>query len=294
MFITPMKNSQEQFRLAVDRIEKFSPAPAILARSLTLLRDPHSDIADIAKLVGSDPSITADLIRCANSVFYGSGEPNQTIGEAIQKIGSNETIRLLNLAVTRVVAKQHLGCYGISADDFWAESLFNGLFLRNLTSAAGRGDAEQAYTVGLLRFLGRLAINQAIEDHGGGLFWGGNEPISAWEQQSVGFVQAQAGATLLGKWKFSAEMIHAIGGQDDPASLPEPSWLAEALQFTSRLFPQGLGVQMQPAPVERALAEPACARFVAMCSLSAEQIQGIVETTFDDYSRTRRMIDPAV
>jgi HD-like signal output (HDOD) protein len=289
-----MKNSQEQFRLAIAKIEKFSPAPAILARALMLLRDPHSDIADIAKLVGSDPSITADLIRCANSVFYGTGEPNRTIGEAIQKIGSNETIRLLNLSVTRVVSKQHLGCYGISADDFWAESLFNGLFLRNLSSASGQGDAGQAYTVGLLRFLGRLAINQAIEDLGGGLYWIGNETLSEWEQQSVGFVQAQAGATLLQKWKFSDDMVQAIAGQDDPSALSTPSWLAEALQFTSHLFPQGRGVQLQPSPVDVILAEPASIRFIATCGLSASQIEGIVETTFEDYSRTRRMIDPAV
>ncbi len=294
MFVTPMKNSQEQFRIAIARIEKFSPAPAILARALTLLRDPHSDISDIAKLVGSDPSLTADLIRCANSVFYGTGEPNQTIAEAVQKIGSNETIRLLNLAVTRVVAKKHLGCYGISADNFWAESLFNGLFLRNLASATGRAEADQAYTVGLLRFLGRLAINQAIEDNGGGLFWLGQESISAWEQESVGFVQAHAGATLLGKWKFSDDMVQAIAGQDDPSSLPAPNWLAEALQFNSLLFPQGLGVALQPPALDESLAAPACVQFMERYALSAAQITGIVETTFEDYSRTRRMIDPAV
>jgi HD-like signal output (HDOD) protein len=185
-------------------------------------------------------------------------------------------------------------CYGISADDFWAESLFNGLFLRNLTSASGRGDAEHAYTVGLLRFLGRLAINQAIEDLGGSLFWTKSEPISEWEQQSVGFVQAQAGAILLGKWKFSEDMVQAIAGQDDPSALPKSNWLAEALQFTSRLFPQGLGVKMQPASLDVVLAEPAHARFIKTCSLSTTQIEGLIETTFEDYSRARRMIDPAV
>ena len=89
-------------------------------------------------------------------------------------------------------------------------------------------------------------------------------------------------------------MVQAIAGQDDPSSLPAPNWLAEALQFSSRLFPQGLGGQMQPAPVAVVLAEPASARFIETCGLSAGQIEGIIETTFEDYRRTRRMIDPAV
>ena len=198
------------------------------------------------------------------------------------------------MAVTQIVAKQHLGSYGISADIFLAESLFNGIFLRNLASATGRADADLAYTVGLLRFLGRLAINQAIEDLGGGLFWLGNESISDWEQQSVGFTQAQAGATLLEKWKFGDDMVQAIAGQDAPALLPKPSWLAEALHFTSALFPQGLGVQMQPPSIDTALATPECTRFLASCNMSAAQIQDIIDTSRDDYSRTRRLIDPAV
>lgn len=289
-----MKTSQELLRCAITRIEKLSSAPAILARAMIVLRDPHSDIESIAKLVGADPSLTADLIRCANSVFYGNGEPLQTLGAAVQRIGSTETIRLLQLAVTRVLSKRHLCCYGISAEDFWAESLFNGLFMRNLASASGLADADQAYTVGLLRFIGRLAIDQAIDDLGGGLFWSRTGSISDWELQSVGFGQAEAGAILLGKWKFSEDMIQAIGGQTEPAQLTTPSWLANALYFSSRIFPQGMGAQLQPLTSDVAFATAHSVEFMETCGLSVAQVEGIVETTGDDYNRTRRMIDPAV
>ena len=286
-----MKTIQEQFLIAIARIEKFSPAPLILAKAMKLLRDPQSDIDSIAALIGSDPSLTADIIRCANSAYYGSSEPIQSIDQALQKIGFRETIHLLNLAVARIAAGRDLGSYGISADDFWAESLFNGLFLRNLAAATGQADADEAYTVGLLRFIGRLAINQAIHDLGGGLFWpGGTKTIADWEVESVGFIQAQAGAILLAKWQFPEEMIQAIAGQDAPAHLRENNWLAEALHFSSGLLPQGLGVTFQSALTEAAPLPPSSDDFAKKCNLTPEEVEALIAATRQDYDHIRQHI----
>lgn len=283
-----MKSNQEQFLLAIARIEKFSPAPMILAKAMRLLRDPMADIPSIASLVSRDPSLAADILRCANSAYYNTGEPAQTIDLAVQRIGFRETVNLLNVAVSRVASDRDLGSYGISADDFWAESLFNGLFLRNLAKVTGKVDADEAYTVGLLRFIGRLAIDQVIQDHGGGLFWQGEETIAAWEQQSVGFVQAQAGAILLAKWHFPEEMVQAIAGQDAPAQLSRSNWMAEALEFATILLPQGIGV-----PLHIALAEsiPTVARiktFMTHSDLSPGQVESVIASTRFDCDQIRQ------
>ena len=260
----------------------------ILAKAMKLLRDPMADIPSIAALVSNDPALAADILRCANSAYFNTGESAQTIDHAVQRIGFRETVNLLNVAVSRVTSKRDLGSYGISSDDFWAESLFNGLFLRNLAKKTGKADAEEAYTVGLLRFIGRLAIDQVIQDHGGGLFWHGAETITKWEKDSVGFVQAQAGAILLGKWHFSDEMIQAIAGQDAPAQLGRPNWMAEALEFASILLPQGIGV-----PLHIALGEyiPTVARlreFMAHSDLSPEQVEAVIAGTRLDCDQIRQ------
>lgn len=283
-----MIKSQQQFLLAIARIEKFSPAPAILARAMKLLRDPQSDITDIAALVSSDPGLTADLIRCANSAYYGASEPAQTIGEALQKIGFRETIHLLNLAVARLASGRDLGSYGIAAADFWSESLFNGLFLRNLATATAGADPDEAYTAGLLRFIGRLAINQAISDLGCGLYWLGAEPIAQWELDNVGFVQAQAGAILMAKWQFPPELVQAIAGQDASTELRERNWLAEALRFSTELLPQGLG---EPFPTALAAATPPSLvdnEFMQRNTLSPSDVWALVANTHEDYNKIRQ------
>jgi HD-like signal output (HDOD) protein len=75
-----------EFLSALKHIERFSPAPVILANALKLLRDPQSDIESIALLVGRDAALVADIIRCANSAYYGGGT-SSNIGDAVQGSG---------------------------------------------------------------------------------------------------------------------------------------------------------------------------------------------------------------
>jgi HD-like signal output (HDOD) protein len=161
---------------------------------------------------------------------------------ALQKIGFSESIRLLNLAVTRIFATRNLESYGMAADDFWAESLFSGLFLKGLATTTTAFDPDEAHTAGLLRFIGRLAIEQCLKDLGGGKRWDGLTQLETWEIEQAGFSNAQASAALLRSWKFPESLIQALQWQNQPASAPTPGWLADALHFSSNVLPQGLGL----------------------------------------------------
>ena len=282
-----MHPTKEQFLIALEEIEKFSPAPVILANALKLLRDPQSDVESIAALVGSDPALATDIIRCSNSVFY-SGGACVSIGEAVQKIGSLETIRLLNLSVARIASSRDLGCYGIHGADFWAESLFNGLFLQALARETGEVDPDEAYTVGLLRFIGRLAINGTIENLRGGLFWIGLESISQWEQDNVGVIQAQAGAMLLGKWRFPEEIVQAIARQDAPETLTEKNWLAEALFFASALLPQGIGTPFIPSVTSSMTILPVGSDFMHHYGLNSTTVENLLLSTSEEFDCIRQ------
>ena len=278
--------TKEQFQAALKEIEKFSPAPVILARALKLLRDPRSDIESIATLVGSDAALTTDIIRSANCVYYAGGKCT-SIGEAVQKIGFQETVRQLNLAVARIASGRDLGCYGIHGTDFWSESLFNGLFLQQLAMETGECDPDEAYTGGLLRFIGRLAINQAIEQLRGGLYWIGPESISQWELDNVGLVQAEAGAMLLRAWQFPEEIVEAIARQDAPALQEKKNWLAEALFFATALLPQGIGTPFNPVMGSSLAHLPVGMDFMHHYGLNAATAELLLEKTSVEFERIR-------
>ena len=124
--------TKDQFLAAISKTERLVPAPRMLARATQLLRTPESDLGDISELISRDSALVIDVLRCANSAYYALGWRVSAVSEAVQIIGFRETIRLLNLVAAHQTTNRDLGSYGIAAEDFWAESLFSGLFLNGL------------------------------------------------------------------------------------------------------------------------------------------------------------------
>jgi HD-like signal output (HDOD) protein len=227
---------------AIAKTDNLLPAPRTLGRALQLLRNPDSGLSDIVELINRDSALAADVLRCANSAFYGRNTKIGAVGEAVQVIGFHETIRLVSLVAAHNTTNRDLGCYGIAAEEFWIESLFSGLFLDALAKRTRAADAGEAYTVGLMRFIGRVAINQALQDLGGSLFWTSRNALPDWERENVGLTQAEVGAGLLRKWQFPEPITLAVELQDHAPSATaalatEP--LALAMNFTACLLPAG-------------------------------------------------------
>lgn len=281
----PHKPTAEQIQAAIGRIESFSPAPRILGRALVLMRDDQCDVDTVAGLIRGDPALAGEIIRIANSAYFSGEQRIQSVEHALQRIGFREAMRLLTLAVSRIVTLGNLSYYSIPAEDFWAESLFNGLFMEELARTTGAVEPGDAYTAGLLRYIGRLAIDQSIDAVGGGIFWLGGESLTDWEMASVGLTYAEAGGMLLRRWQFPNELTVACEGQERPALLPEPSWLASALFFVSSVIPQDFDQAFTPT-----LAPIVDSDFLHPNGLTAESVEQTFASACTAYHAIRQSL----
>jgi HD-like signal output (HDOD) protein len=281
-----------QLLAALSKIEQLAPAPRTLGRVLQLLRQPDSGIHAIAELIRCDSGLAADVLRCANSAYYSRGLRVAAINDAVQVIGFHETVRIVSFVAVRQTTHRDLGSYGITAEDFWTESLFNGLFLEALSRRVGGIDPGEAYTVGLLRFLGRLAINQAIDDLGFGLFWDRSVPLLEWERENVGHTQAEIGAQLLRKWAFPEHMASAVEMQDDTreeafaGTLP----LGAALNFAVQALPAGTGLAGLDTLLSAPPRFPAGNAFAATHQLSADSLMELLQEAHRSFLEIREKL----
>lgn len=283
--------TKEEYLAAVAKIERLSPAPMILAKALKLLRDPNSDLESITGLIRNDPALTGTILRVANSAFFGSGATVSSLEQAVQKIGFKESIRLLNLSVAHTLAARDLGSYGISAEEYWTECLCHGLFMEHLARVTGGANTDEAHTVGLLRFIGRLAINEAIHVLGGGLFWDNTSPIETWEMENVGFSQIQAAVVLLTAWKFPAHLIAAIQWQHEPQKVQPANWLAEALQFSTSIIAQDGGNTGDFLSGKEPISLTASTPFLRRHPLDAETLTRLVDDTRHSFAAVQHSLN---
>jgi len=199
----------EKYESALDAVSSLNSAPQILARVSSMLRDPNVDIEDIVNLVKTDAGTTAEIIRISNTAYYGSQFKVNSLMQSIGRVGFMEIKRLIGMCLSKDLFFQELSHYGIPAETYWKESMSVAIVLEQLAQEH-EGDETDAYTIGLLHLVGRLAINQIMDDVGSSVKWDTMLPLVEWENETLGFTYAFAGGMLLKKWGFSEDITYPI------------------------------------------------------------------------------------
>ncbi len=186
-------------------------SPQILSRLDPLLANLESSTEDITALLRRDAALTARIIRIANSVMYNPGQPLASIEEALVRIGFSEVYRVTGFAVMAHLSNQHMPLYDITGAQFRENSLLTALIMEGLARCAGV-DTRAAYTAGLLRSTGKIALDRAmrasnryddIEPYARG-------PLNGWELATFGTTNGDAAALVLDAWRFPGELIDAV------------------------------------------------------------------------------------
>lgn len=226
---------QEQvlaYEEALNAVEALSPTPQILAKTQRKLKDPKVELKDIVEIVRADASLTTDIIRISNSAFYAYETKASNLHEAIHRIGFGEITRLIGLSIFRNLAEHDLTYYAVPQEDYWSSSVSVALIMEHLAQRF-YDNPEDAYTVGLLHSVGRLVINQIMEDFKLSTIWDNSTPVERWEREHVGFTFAYAGAMILRRWDFSMKTTHPILYQlNTPRA--EIGWMLHAHLYFAR------------------------------------------------------------
>ena len=63
----------------LSRVGSLPPLPDIVLKLQERLRDPEVSLSELSTLVMKDPAFTADILRIANSPFYGLSRPTSSL-----------------------------------------------------------------------------------------------------------------------------------------------------------------------------------------------------------------------
>lgn len=204
-----------------ERALRLPCSPAILPRLTAVLMDTDASADDIADIIKVDTSLAASTLRLANSAYFSSGGPAETVSDAVLRLGQRELYRLAALAL---VSRWEGGASRGEPGDFCRHALCTALAAEVLAETSERVDPQTAYTAGLVCDLGKLALAHAcaaffpaIRTHcaSRGGTW------SHAEREVLGFTHAEVGARLLKAWKFPEVLAIATEFCERPTEAPE-------------------------------------------------------------------------
>lgn len=186
-------------------------APRLLVALGELVNSPTTDAAEITEVLKQDPALAARLIRMANSAAYARSVPVSSIDGAVSCVGFTEVHRLVGALAATQLAEKPLEHYGVAGARLRHVSLFTAVLIEELARPA-RENPRRAYTIGLLRSVGLMALqilarkDPRIEPFNA--FMG--QPVDEWERSHWGLDNCEAAEIILREWRLPHEVVQAV------------------------------------------------------------------------------------
>jgi HD-like signal output (HDOD) protein len=185
--------------------------PEIAVRVRRVLSDPKSSVEQVVRVVGSEPALSARLLRISNSASLNrSGRPVTDLRTAINRIGYN-MVRSASISFSMAQIRNSSKLAGLEhyLNDLWQNSTVVAAFAYVLARTCTKVNPDEAMLTGMMHGIGKLYVLTRAVDHPE-LFAGGatlNQIIDEWH--------TSIGKAILENWNFSESMAEAVGEQAD-------------------------------------------------------------------------------
>lgn len=145
--------------------ESLPLSSSLLATLLDFLKKDNLHIRDLQDFLLKDPSLCSQILKMANSAFYGSRGGVTSVQRAIDILGIKEVLNIcLAIAIKQQFAPKKLA-KAFETDVFWKHSLLTAMLSRELAQGHELSVSQDAiYLMGLLHDIGRITIAVALPD----------------------------------------------------------------------------------------------------------------------------------
>ncbi|WP_347903148.1 response regulator [Pseudomonas purpurea] len=199
------------------RRELADGAPLLTDVQLAVKRSLNPNGLDLKLLeeeVRTDPQVTAVLIAAANSAAQHHGSAVQTLSQALQRLGTGQSMNLILGLTLKRSARLREPCLADYAERYWELSLRTAEYGRTLARLLDL-DQERCYCAGMLHRLGDLALLRCLQE------WkqAGGE-LDEWEEVGDALEEfgAAYGSALRTRWRLPLELreliaaVYQLGG----------------------------------------------------------------------------------
>ncbi|MFD2450958.1 HDOD domain-containing protein [Ideonella paludis] len=178
------------------------PSPAILERMRNAMASAEPDLNEIANIATSDVAMSAQLIKSANSPAYNTGQPVQTIGQAMNRLGLDITAA----EMTRFIVAHALPVRSAQLTRFWERSSKRAVAMGFIATKLPGMSLDVAHTYGLFCHVGMPVMLQSVRGYAGTLVEANariDRSFIATENANHRTDHAVVGALVARMWKLS-------------------------------------------------------------------------------------------
>ncbi len=187
------------------------PAAATRFIELCMREDPEFD--DLVDVLSTDPGMASEILRLANSPFFGITKRIHSLKLALTLLG---LVKVRSLVMGRYLVQEmdKLECPALNHTHYWRRSITCATLAARFSEAGGEELEEEAFICGLLADIGVVVLAGAVPDRYETIARE-YQPLHGdrWvkrELHHLGISHATVSGLILHDWHFPADIVEAV------------------------------------------------------------------------------------
>lgn len=207
----------------IEKIKEVPSFPASSAHILNKINNAETHILDIAREIETDPTLTANILKLANSAYFAGPKTISTIREAIVLLGINRIQQLIIASAIFPTAIKPLRGYDLPAGELIKHLVGTAIASELLGKELKKEIPPYTFTVGLLHDIGKIVLGTFVEvDVEPIIKKAYDEKLSfeKAEKEILGIDHSEVGALLMQEWHFPNNLIQPVLYHHNPDDVP--------------------------------------------------------------------------
>ncbi len=209
-----MKRNSLADRL-IRKVDTFPALPSVTLRIIQICANPETTIFELKRLVESDSALVVDILKLANSPFYGLRRRVTTVEHCLSLLGMSE---IKNLVVAKTMFQTFSAPGKIDTTALWLHSFYCALAAKSLAPAFNL-NPDELFVAGIIHDIGKLIIYMELEDQDIRMLEFKrpvNFNITQHEEKIIGISHDILGGILLESWMFPPMLVNAVRNHHHP------------------------------------------------------------------------------
>jgi len=217
------ESTRIRLKQSLANLDSLPAMPATAQKLLALPLDTDEGEAQMLKLIGQDPQISAKIISLANSPIMGVSRKLSTVSDAAMLLGLTRVKSVaVGIASMSHLAQSPAGKY-FKPQDLWLHSMTVAIVMRTIAQAMPRNirpNEDQIFLAGLLHDIGFMALHhidtEASDALHHQLLLQPERSVLEIELETLGITHCYIGSQLARHWHLPEEIIAVLGYHHPP------------------------------------------------------------------------------
>ena len=152
-----------QLKNIASLLKSFPSIPGAAVQLLALMDDPDINVTQIEAILGQDPGLMANILKLANSAYFGVPAKVGSIKQAVLLLGLKRLMQIVIASCVGAIMDKPVTGYDIPPGELWHHSIAVTVAAEGLMKELNIEAAEEIFTAALLHDVGKLVMGEFID-----------------------------------------------------------------------------------------------------------------------------------